>query len=56
VVVYDADGKSRCVYAFGGREGVARGFLSRPWPTLGMSARDREGEVFPVRLLKGRGG
>ena len=42
--------------AFGGREGVARVFPSRPWHTLGMNARDREGEDFPVRLLEGPGG
>ena len=53
-VAYDVDGRSRCVCAFGGREAVARVFLSRPWHTLGMNARDREGEDFPVRLTKGR--
>ena len=39
---------------FGGREAVARVFLSRPWHTLGMNVQDREGEGFPARLLKGR--
>jgi ADP-ribosyl-[dinitrogen reductase] hydrolase len=53
-VVYDVDARSRCVCAFGGREAVARVFLSRPWHTLGMNARDPEGEDFPVRLTKGR--
>ncbi|HYN05392.1 MAG TPA: inositol monophosphatase family protein [Vicinamibacteria bacterium] len=53
-VAYEADARSRCVCAFGGREAVARRFLSRPWHTLGMNAQDREGEGFPARLLKGR--
>ena len=53
-VTYAADARSRCVYAFGGREAVARVFLSRPWHTLGMNAQDRRGEDFPARLLKGR--
>jgi ADP-ribosylglycohydrolase/fructose-1,6-bisphosphatase/inositol monophosphatase family enzyme len=53
-VAYEVDGRSRCVCAFGGREAVARVFLSRPWHTLGMNAQDREGEAFPARLLKGR--
>jgi ADP-ribosylglycohydrolase/fructose-1,6-bisphosphatase/inositol monophosphatase family enzyme len=51
-VAYEADARSRCVCVFGGREAVARVFLSRPWHTLGMNAQDREG--FPARLLKGR--
>jgi ADP-ribosylglycohydrolase/fructose-1,6-bisphosphatase/inositol monophosphatase family enzyme len=53
-VAYDADGRSRCVCAFGGREAVARVFLSRAWHTLGMNAQDHAGEDFPVRLLKGQ--
>ena len=53
-VAYAADGRSRCVCAFGGREGVGRVLRSRPWHTLGMNAPDREGEDFPVRLRKGR--
>jgi ADP-ribosylglycohydrolase/fructose-1,6-bisphosphatase/inositol monophosphatase family enzyme len=51
---YEPDGRSRCACAFGGREGVARVLLSRPWHTLGMNAQDRGGEEFPVRLRKGR--
>jgi ADP-ribosylglycohydrolase/fructose-1,6-bisphosphatase/inositol monophosphatase family enzyme len=51
---YDVDGRSRCVCAFGGREGVARVLLSRQWHTLGMNAQDPEDEDVPVRLLKGR--
>ncbi len=51
--VYEPDGRSRCVCAFGGREGVARAFGARPWQTLGMNAQDREGEDFPVRLRRG---
>ena len=51
---YEPDGRSRCVCAFGGREGVARVLLSRPWHTLGMNAQDRGGEELPVRLRKGR--
>ena len=42
--------------AFGGREAVARVLLSRPWHTLGMNARDPEGEDFPVRLSEGPDG
>ena len=53
-VAYEADARSRCVCAFGGREAVARVLLSRPWHTLGMNAQHREGEDFPARLLKGR--
>jgi ADP-ribosyl-[dinitrogen reductase] hydrolase len=53
-VTYDVDGRSRCVCAFGGREGVARLLLSRPWHTLGMNAHERESDDFPVRQLKGR--
>jgi ADP-ribosyl-[dinitrogen reductase] hydrolase len=53
-ITYDADGKSRSVCAFGGREGVANLFLSRPWHTLGMNARSHESADFPARLLKGR--
>ena len=53
-VAYEADARSRCVCVFGGREAVARMFLSRPWHTLGMNVQDREGEGFPARLLKGR--
>jgi ADP-ribosyl-[dinitrogen reductase] hydrolase len=53
-VAYDADGRSRCVCAFGAREGVARGLRSRPWHTLRMSAQDGDGEDFPVRLQRGR--
>ncbi len=52
-VAYDADARSRCVCVFGGREAVARVFLSRPWHTLGMNAQ-AQGEGFPARLLKGR--
>ena len=46
--------RSRCVCAFGGRGGSSPACSSRPWHTLGMNARDREGEDFPVRLPQGR--
>jgi ADP-ribosyl-[dinitrogen reductase] hydrolase len=53
-VAYGPDGQSRCVCAFGGREGAVRALPSRPWHTLGMNARDPEGDDVPVRLEKGR--
>jgi ADP-ribosylglycohydrolase/fructose-1,6-bisphosphatase/inositol monophosphatase family enzyme len=53
-VVYGPGGSSRCVCAFGGREPVARGLVSRPWHTLGMSADEPEAGEVPVRLRPGR--
>jgi ADP-ribosyl-[dinitrogen reductase] hydrolase len=53
-VTYGLDGQSRCVCAFGGREGAVRALPSRPWHTLGMNVRDRESDDVPVRLEKGR--
>jgi ADP-ribosyl-[dinitrogen reductase] hydrolase len=53
-VAYGRDGQSRCVCAFGGRAEAVRALPSRPWHTLGMTAQDREGDHFPVRLEKGR--
>jgi ADP-ribosylglycohydrolase/fructose-1,6-bisphosphatase/inositol monophosphatase family enzyme len=53
-VAYAADGTSRCIRAFGGREKVGRALHSRPWHTLGMNASDHESEGFPVRLRRGR--
>jgi ADP-ribosylglycohydrolase/fructose-1,6-bisphosphatase/inositol monophosphatase family enzyme len=53
-VGYGADGQSRCVCAFGGRDQAIRALPSRPWHTLGMSAQDPEGDFVPVRLEKGR--
>ena len=53
-VAYGRDGQSRCVCAFGGREATVRALPSRPWHTLGMTAQDRDGDEFPVRLKKGR--
>ena len=53
-VAYGADGRSRCVCAFGGREEAIRPLPSRPWHTLGMTAMDPVGADVPARLEKGR--
>jgi ADP-ribosyl-[dinitrogen reductase] hydrolase len=54
-VTYSAEGHSKRVCAFGGREGVARTLSGRPWHTLGMNARDPSMSGFPARLEPGRG-
>jgi ADP-ribosylglycohydrolase len=53
-VAYGADGRSRCVCAFGGPEEAIRPLPSRPWHTLGMTAKDPAGADVPTRLEKGR--
>ncbi|HSD29669.1 MAG TPA: inositol monophosphatase family protein [Vicinamibacteria bacterium] len=53
-VAYGADGRSRCASAFGGREETIRILPSRPWHTLGMTAKDPESDGVPVRPAKGR--
>jgi ADP-ribosylglycohydrolase/fructose-1,6-bisphosphatase/inositol monophosphatase family enzyme len=53
-VAYEPGGASRCACAFGGREGVVRALVSRPWHTLGMTAEDPQGADVPVRLERGR--
>jgi ADP-ribosyl-[dinitrogen reductase] hydrolase len=53
-VAYRADGQSRCVCTFGGREEAVRGLVQRAWHSLGMTTQDDRGDGFPVRLEKGR--
>jgi ADP-ribosylglycohydrolase/fructose-1,6-bisphosphatase/inositol monophosphatase family enzyme len=52
-VGYTPEGRSHCVCAFGGRSEVVSSLVSRPWHTLGMSARDRTRDGFPARLGPG---
>jgi ADP-ribosylglycohydrolase/fructose-1,6-bisphosphatase/inositol monophosphatase family enzyme len=53
-VLYGAPGGGRCPCAFGGKPGLVRALLSRPWHTIGLNVSDREVEDLPVRLTAGR--
>jgi len=52
-VTYTREGRSRSLAAFGGRAEVVVPLASRPWHTVGMSARDRPRDGFPTRLRPG---
>ena len=53
-VSYGVPGGSRCGWALGGKAGVVRTLVSRPWHIVGTSSSVREDEGLPVGLQVGK--